>query len=1075
MIRTCSLTLLSLSFALPAMDSAYIVPVMPGVVVKPIASSGDLLPAGVDGTGTAVGGGATKSVVGILDGLGAWDNGDGTFTVVANQELGATKGATRAHGAVGSFVSRYTINKSTQKVVTLADQITSTMVHNGSAFAFGTTAIDRLCSADLPAATAFYNAASGKGLPPASGRFFMSGEETLYGRAFAHAVTGAYIGQSIQLPHIGIAGWENLVACPMAQDTTIVVGLDDTTPGQVYVYVGQKQTLASTHGNVRDWAEAAGLIGGNLYAIVANGQLNEQRTPDLGFIGVGAGKGTALRFGLAQVGTPATVASWATPPPTTPPIPAPPMEAATAAVGGTYFLRPEDGVWDPLNPDTFYFLTTDRFDTVKNGGTGAATPSLGRSRLWRLVFDDLANPANGGTITMLIDGSEDPGPQMMDNMGMDRFGRILIQEDPGNQEHSAAIWMYDTNLGTLKKVAKHDPSRFGDRGYGSAGINGAKVSSIAPYDGDSSFTAVTTVTGKSDEESSGIIDAQEILGPGWFLCGVQMHSITDMSQTLEVERGQLASIYVPFASAAGATYQAGNLTAITYGTGATKTVLPVRDGGLGSALAPVVGQTGQFWCLTDRGPNVNHPDPALSTVKVFPKPDFAPNLRRIKLNGDGTMTVLEKIDLKRSDGTTKLTGLPLPSTSPGWTGETGYAVDAVGVIGATAIEDASGFDSEGLVAHPDGTFWISDEYGPFIAHFSATGTEIERCSPFVAGSVSGIKLPSVLRHREPNRGMEGLTLTPDGTKLVGIMQSPLANPPVAVGTGNGQNRKMLANRIIEITLATRAVRQFVYLNEKRQTANSEILALGGSKYLVLERDGNFPSAGGTVKKIYQIDTAAATDIHDAGDATSGKTFTGTIGAASVTANLEDFIKQHTAAATLVEAGTPSITEVTAALTAISVTPVTRTLVVDLATYAASFNHDKPEGLAVVGSKLYVINDDDFGVTDEDANALKNSAGTPVLAKIVRGSTTTQDLGATPTPTKAGLQDYTQVLEIDLAGLGSSITVPPATVPPVAPPTGGGSSSSSSSDDSSSGCGAGATGLVIMIGGLAFLGMRRRRD
>lgn len=1012
MLRSCSLTLLSLAALAPAADSSYIVPVMPGVVVRPIASSGDLLPAGVAGTGAAVGGGATASVTGILDGLGLLDNGDGTFTLFANQELGAAKGATRAHGATGAFISRWHLNQSTLKVGTLADQITTTFLYGGGTWSNAAPAtFDRFCSADLPAATAFHNSASGKGLPAATGRLFMNGEESSNGRGFAHAVTGAYAGQSIQLPHFGLAGWENLVACPYEQDKTVVVALDDTSPGQVYIYVGAKEALAGAAGNVKDWAQAAGLIGGTLYAVIGNGQLNEQRTADTGFVGVGAGKGVALRFALAQVNTPANVAAYAT---------GAAMDARTAQVGGTYFLRPEDGAWDPLNPDTFYFVTTDRFDTVKNGGTGAATATIGRSRLWKLKFDDIANPANGGAITMLIDGSEDPGPQMLDNLGIDRFGRILLQEDPGNEEHSAAIWVYDTGLGTLRKVAKHDPSRFGDRGYGSAGVNGAKVSSIAPYDGDSAFAANPAVTGRSDEESSGIVDAQDILGPGWFLAGVQAHSITDMPQAQEVERGQLAALYVPFVQAAGATFQAGNLATITYGSGSTKTVLPVRDGGLGSALAPVPGQSGQFWCLTDRGPNVGSPTAVVPT-KLFPKPDFAPNLRRVRLNGDGTMTVLEKITLKRSDGVTPLTGLPLPTGAGGSTGEEAYAVNADGTVGTTLLSDASGLDSEGLVAHPDGTFWISDEYGPFIARFSANGTEIERFSPFAAGAVSGLKLPAVLRHREPNRGMEGLTLTPDGTKLVGLMQSPLANPPVAAGTGDGQNRKMLANRIVEITLATGAIRQFIYLNEKRQTANSEILALGGSRFLVLERDGDFSSKGSPTKKIYLIDTAAATNVHDPADPVTGKLFTGSggaIGGTAVTANLEDFIRQYTAGT-----ATPTIAQVTTALAAIGVTPVTRTQVLDLVAYKAAFNHDKPEGLALVGSRLYVINDDDFGITDEDADGVKNSdAGQGVvLAKVVHGSTTTQDLGATPTATKAGLQDYTQILDIDLAPLGLTVS------------------------------------------------------
>ena len=68
------------------------------------------------------------------------------------------------------------------------------------------------------------------------------------------------------------------------------------------------------------------------------------------------------------------------------------------------------------------------------------------------------------------------------------------------------------------------------------------------------------------------------------------------------------------------------------------------------------------------------------------------------------------------------------------------------------------------------TFWISDEYGPFITHFDARGRQIGRLSP-LDGS-----LPPELANRIGNRGLEGLTITPDGSTLVAIMQSALHQP-----------------------------------------------------------------------------------------------------------------------------------------------------------------------------------------------------------------------------------------------------------------------------------------------------------
>jgi hypothetical protein len=47
-----------------------------------------------------------------------------------------------------------------------------------------------------------------------------------------------------------------------------------------------------------------------------------------------------------------------------------------------------------------------------------------------------------------------------DNLGFDRKGHLLIQEDPGNNVHRAAIVAYDTKTGDRAVLAQFD-SRFG--------------------------------------------------------------------------------------------------------------------------------------------------------------------------------------------------------------------------------------------------------------------------------------------------------------------------------------------------------------------------------------------------------------------------------------------------------------------------------------------------------------------------------------------------------------------------------------------------------------------------------------
>src|SRR5205807_869685 len=122
----------------------------------------------------------------------------------------------------------------------------------------------------------------------------------------------------------------------------------------------------------------------------------------------------------------------------------------------------------------FYFVTTASF-------TGA-------SRLWRLRFIDPANPVLGGTIDMLLDGTE--GHKMLDNITVTKRGEIIALEDVGNNAHIGKVWRYTIATDKLDLIAQHDPNLFDP---------------LSP----------NFVT--QDEESSGVIPLDQILGRGWYL------------------------------------------------------------------------------------------------------------------------------------------------------------------------------------------------------------------------------------------------------------------------------------------------------------------------------------------------------------------------------------------------------------------------------------------------------------------------------------------------------------------------------------------------------------------------------
>lgn len=89
---TVSLSAQSLITGPSSSQTPYLTPTAPGWSSTSILTVGD-----------AIGG---YQMVGIPDGLGAFSNGDGTMTVLANHELGNTSGTIRGHGAIGAFVSK---------------------------------------------------------------------------------------------------------------------------------------------------------------------------------------------------------------------------------------------------------------------------------------------------------------------------------------------------------------------------------------------------------------------------------------------------------------------------------------------------------------------------------------------------------------------------------------------------------------------------------------------------------------------------------------------------------------------------------------------------------------------------------------------------------------------------------------------------------------------------------------------------------------------------------------------------------------------------------------------------------
>lgn len=290
-------------------------------------------------------------------------------------------------------------------------------------------------------------------------------------------------------------------------------------------------------------------------------------------------------------------------------------------------------------------------------------------------------------------------------------------------------------------------------------------------------------------------------------------------------------------------------------------------GGLGSGLAWAGGNT--FLALPDRGPNATAWNAVLDNTTSYTARFSTLELGLVATPGSalpfalnptlsGTKLLYSATPLTYAAGATAL----LPNTADRFyfSGRS----DNFDASQSSLNPNNARLDPEALRVSKDGrSVFVSDEYGPYVYQFDRmTGKRIDTFAlpePFGIKNLSSSGAAEISGNtsgRVANKGMEGLAITPDGAKLIGFMQSPLAQD----GGDGGR-----ANRIVTIDIATHAVAQYAYDNRAANGKNynsSEIFALNDHQFLVLERDGKGLGDGSAAvfKSIYLVDLAGAADV-----------------------------------------------------------------------------------------------------------------------------------------------------------------------------------------------------------------------
>jgi hypothetical protein len=222
------------------------------------------------------------------------------------------------------------------------------------------------------------------------------------------------------------------------------------------------------------------------------------------------------------------------------------------------FVRVEDIAYDrrPGMQNVLYVVDSGR-GTAEPAPPGLPSPQPNRStngRVWKLVLDK-NDPTKVTSFSILIEGDDAavkaPNEIHQPDNIESTMASLLITEDPGSSQQfpfgsdvpgssnfdaratTARLWQYDLATGTKRVVAKVNQSA--DEG---------------PLDKD----AVTAKGNLGAWESSGIVDASSVFGPGAFLIDVQAGTFVideevriEGPDTLTYQRdgGQLGLLRIP--------------------------------------------------------------------------------------------------------------------------------------------------------------------------------------------------------------------------------------------------------------------------------------------------------------------------------------------------------------------------------------------------------------------------------------------------------------------------------------------------------------------------------------------------
>ncbi|MCF3127523.1 esterase-like activity of phytase family protein [Acinetobacter soli] len=251
--------------------------------------------------------------------------------------------------------------------------------------------------------------------------------------------------------------------------------------------------------------------------------------------------------------------------------------------------------------------------------------------------------------------------------------------------------------------------------------------------------------------------------------------------------------------------------------------------------AALKNKDGSYMVMADNGFGTqdNSADFLLRIYKL--SPDF-----KTKNQGSGTVTVQSFIQLRDPNKRVPF--------------------DIVNGNSVERLLTGADFDPESMQRAPDGTYWIGDEFGPYLLHFSAEGVLLDAPIPLPhpLNPAQELRSPqnqwnkAQINYVEPlvqqSGGFEGMAISPDGQYLYPLIEKPIKSL-------HDSERHLLISQF-DLKKKAYTGQYYWFALDSKATNIGDFQLFNDKQGIIIERDATQNNLGG-YKKLIRIQLNAS--------------------------------------------------------------------------------------------------------------------------------------------------------------------------------------------------------------------------